>query len=118
MRYVLGIDFDGVIHAYRRGDCGPVIYDTPTPGAAAALEAYRSVFDVQIVSARAKTAEGREAITAWMRTHGLPPLPASDRKPAGELLVTLDDRAWLFRGTWPSAQALQQFRPWWQLGRL
>lgn len=114
MRYVLGIDFDGVIHRYSQGDQGAMIYDRPTIGAVEALRKYMEVFDVHIVSARAASEEGIDAIRVWMRHYNFPDLPISNKKPPGELLVLLDDRAWLFDGTFPSVEALQCFEPWWK----
>lgn len=113
MRYVLGVDFDGVIHRYRNGDQGAAIYDTPTPGAQEALRHYVEAFDVHIVSARAASSEGQARIKQWLSCYNFPPVPLSDRKPPGELLVLLDDRAWPFRGIFPSVEELLAFRPWW-----
>ena len=114
MSYVLGFDFDGVIHRYGQGDQGATIYDIPTPGAHEALQRYMTAFDVQIVSARAARPEGVEAIQAWLVQHALPLLPCSDRKPTGELLVMLDDRAWQFDGQFPTVDELLTFQPWWK----
>ena len=113
MRYVLGVDFDGVIHRYGLGDQGPVIYDVPTPGAQEALRHYVEAFDVHIVSARAASSDGQECIKQWLARYDFPCMPISDRKPPGELLVVLDDRAWPFRGIFPSVAELEAFRPWW-----
>jgi hypothetical protein len=71
-------------------------------------------FDVCIVSSRASTPEGVKAIKAWMEKHDLPSLPISNQKPSGEILVLLDDRAWLFRGVFPSVEELSAFQPWWK----
>lgn len=113
MQYVLALDFDGVIHRYSRGDQGSVIYDTPTPGTREALQQYQRVFDVYIVSARAATQEGKDHIAAWMRHYDLPQFPITNMKPPGELLVSIDDRAWLFQGTFPTISKLLRFKPWW-----
>jgi len=114
MRYVVGIDFDGVIHRYSMGDMGDDIYDIPTSGASESLRRYIQIFDVQIVSARAATSVGQEKIHQWMKKHDLPPLPCSDKKPGGELLVMIDDRAFEFRGVFPSTEELLNFKPWWK----
>lgn len=114
MKYVLGIDFDGVIHRYRLGDCGQNIYDIPTPGAREALEQYVQQFDVHIISSRASTPEGVVAIKTWMAENNLPDLPVSNKKPDGEILVIIDDRGWRFDGVFPSVEELFAFHPWWQ----
>lgn len=113
MRYVLGVDFDGVIHRYGQGDQGSAIYDIPTLGAQDALRQYVQAFDVHIVSTRAASNEGRERIKQWLKRYNFPSMPISDRKPPGELLVMLDDRAWRFLGTFPPVAELKAFRPWW-----
>lgn len=113
MRYVLGVDFDGVIHRYGQGDRGKVIYDIPTPGAKEYLEKYVRAFDVHIVSSRASSIEGQMAIREWMSVKNMPDIPCSDRKPSGELLLTIDDRAFQFRGIFPTVAELLEFKPWW-----
>ena len=114
MKYVLAVDFDGVIHRYGRGDLGQDIYDIPTPRAKEFLEQYIQAFDVHILSSRASTDAGVDAIHTWMKHYDLPSIPASNKKPDGELLVILDDRSWQFNGTFPSVEELLAFRPWWQ----
>lgn len=115
-RQVLGIDFDGVIHWYRQGDLGQEnVYDEPVPGALEFINACLSVYDIFIVSARASSEIGREAIRMWLDKYGFPSfLPISDKKPSGELLVMIDDRAIGFNGKFPSLQELSSFKPWWR----
>ena len=69
-------DFDGVIHSYRSGWKGEtVIPDPPVPGIREVIEQLMERgYDVVIVSARAKTAEGTLAICHWLQFHGLPML--------------------------------------------
>ena len=61
-------DFDGVIHSYRSGWKGEtVIPDPPVPGIREVIEQLMERgYDVVIVSARAKTAEGTLAICHWL----------------------------------------------------
>ena len=113
-RQVIGIDFDGVIHWYRQGDLGQEnIYDEPVPGALEFINACMDIYDVFIVSARASNEIGREAMRKWLDRYKFPFLPISDKKPSGELLVIIDDRAVGFSGKFPSLQELSSFKTWW-----
>lgn len=121
----LCLDFDGVVHSYASGWKGArTIPDPPTPGAIEAIDRYlRAGFGVVIHSSRARYFGGIRAMRAWLKKHagalwypdpagglGLEAVRFTRWKPAA--LVTLDDRALTFTGTWPSAKDLASFQPW------
>jgi hypothetical protein len=113
-----------VIHAYTSGWKGEaVIPDEPVPGAlqfmlALLMRGWR----VTIVSSRSATREGRIAMAEWLRKHagacwypspgapGLEDVEFPEHKPAA--LITIDDRAIQFTGTWPTIEDLDTFKPW------
>lgn len=131
------VDFDGVVHSYERGWQGGEIYGTVVPGFFEWLEALDASgeFRAVVYSSRSADAEMREAMERWLvgqvldycETRLGPDVGEShrqlfvrlnrnlecvaDKPPAW---VTVDDRAWLFRGpgSWPSVQQLRDFRPW------
>jgi hypothetical protein len=108
-RRTICLDFDGTIHAYRTGWCGPtVIPDEPTHGAREAIAQLRESYRVVIHSARCRTAEGRQAIEAWLSRHGIQVDELCAHKPPAVLYV--DDRALPFRGDW--LQTLADIRNW------
>lgn len=121
-RKLLCLDFDGVLHSYVKPWQGAdVIPDPPVPGAMDALAAYTDRFRVAIHSSRSSSFEGIEAMKAWVLRH----LEEWDAQLAGTVMdriewpltkppavVTIDDRALTFDGTWPSAEALAAFQPW------
>ena len=121
------VDFDGVIHHYRNGwaGCASIIDDTPTPGAFAWLDQLLDDgFDVCIYSSRSKfpgsvsspdnkvTPSGVEAMVSWFVAHGYSPekLRFPTEKPAA--MMTVDDRAFCFQGTFPAVEWLNNFKPW------
>lgn len=119
---ILVIDFDGVIHSYTSPWQGvDVIPDDPVPGAFEALKEYCEHFQVMIYSSRSVNVLGRSAMKVWFKKHGWPcndnpiiPSPNGlefpDHKPPA--FLTIDDRAILFQGIFPSAAALLEFKPW------
>ncbi len=135
----LAIDFDGVIHSYVSGWQGAdVIPDPPVPGAIEALLGYLENFTVCIHSSRFNAwqeTEGRwphprAAIRHWFENNGISNALVNydadkfgldeDRinlcatKPPA--LVTLDDRGWMFTGTFPSADEIKAFQTWQKRG--
>lgn len=65
----IAVDFDGVLHAYRRGWADGSIYDEPMPGAGAALRALMDEYAVFVHTSRkpwpvAQWIESRFAIPA------------------------------------------------------
>lgn len=120
---ILCLDFDGVIHSYTSGWKGAdVIPDPPVDGAIAFMLAALRVFDVVIFSSRSCYAGGNMAMRAWLRENsgaawyespdgpGIEDVRFVMEKPPA--LVTLDDRALTFDGTWPSIESLKAFKPW------
>jgi len=126
---ILCLDFDGVCHSYTSGWQGAaVIPDEPVPGLWDALQEYAKVFEIHVFSARSHQEGGQVAMCNWFDKHA----PYSSSCEAWELaivwhdvgvclnfpdnktpaLLSLDDRALTFNGTWPSAEELLAFQPW------
>lgn len=84
----------------------------PVPGIREVIEQLMERgYDVVIVSARAKTAEGTLAICHWLQFHGLPMLSVMSEKPPA--LVYVDDRAICFDGDTSSLyEKIVNFKPW------
>lgn len=130
MKKTLCIDFDGVIHSYESGwqkDAEipeAAIPDPPVPGAISWLVGMSHYYKLAIYSTRSSHPEGRKAIQAWIEEHVFDYLDENsdefkrvmesitfpDSKPPA--IITLDDRAICFRGTFPSRQEIENFRPW------
>jgi hypothetical protein len=122
---ILCLDFDGVIHSYTSGWQGvAVIPDPPVVGAMRFIWDATEYFRVAIYSSRSGQAGGIRAMRAYITKH-FREAWASDRttcddklaeiewpkeKPAA--MVTIDDRALTFDGTWPSIESLKEFQPW------
>jgi hypothetical protein len=116
-RPILCLDFDGVIHSYSSGWQGAdVVSDPPVEGALGFLQEALQHFDVCIFSSRSHQTGGIEAMQKWLRRYALDPADWIDQvrfpteKPAA--MVTLDDRALTFDGTWPTMARLMGFTPW------
>ncbi len=120
---ILCLDFDGVIHSYASGWKGAdVIPDPPVDGAIAFMLGALNHFDVVIFSSRSNQPGGLEAMRAWLRKEadaawyespvgpGLEDVRFVTEKPPA--LITIDDRALLFDGIWPSFEELKAFKPW------
>lgn len=112
----LCVDFDGVIHSYMTPwRDAEYIPDPPVDGAFEWLEMIISSGDyiIDIYSSRSSTLKGIAAMKNWFQTEGFgyrDYLEFPDKKPAAYL--TIDDRAICFRGTFPSIQELDNFKPW------
>lgn len=134
-RPLLTIDFDGVLNSYKSGWEGAgVINDPPNPGAIdfllTVLPSYNAetgqVTDdkglrVGIFSSRCREPSGVEAIKRWLKRWGLPDyyidhgiLGFTATKEAAFLHI--DDRAWTFRGEFPSLNEVKNFKPYWKEG--
>jgi len=121
-RPTLCLDFDGVLHSYTSGWKGAdVIPDPPVPGAMQFIAEAVNHFRVAIFSSRSNQPGGMKAMINWLR-YALITEHQGDgydifdllewplEKPAA--LVTLDDRAITFNGTWPAIDTLKNFKPW------
>lgn len=120
---ILCLDFDGVVHSYTSGWKGADnIPDPPVPGAIAFMLGALNRFQVAIFSSRSNQPGGLAAMKAWLKLHadacwwespagpGLEDVTWPTEKPPA--LVTLDDRALTFDGTWPSLDSIAAFKPW------
>ncbi len=120
---ILCLDFDGVIHSYTSGWKGAdVIPDPPVEGAIAFMLGALNHFDVVIFSSRSNQNRGIHAMQTWLRDHagqcwyetpagpGLEDIRFVNEKPPA--MVTIDDRALTFDGTWPAIETLKAFQPW------
>ena len=115
MKPILCLDFDGVLHSYVSGWQGAGrVSDAAVPGAAYFLEEAVEAFEVHIFSARSNQEGGIGAMKEWLALefgHVLAEkLHFPTEKPPA--LVTLDDRAIQFMGTWPAISELLTFKPW------
>lgn len=109
------VDFDGVIHSYTSGwQSADKCPDPPVDGAIVWLERLLSdpMLRVCIYSSRSKEPAGVEAMKKWFSVHGLSPekLDFPTQKPAA--FLTIDDRAWCFRGVFPSTDEIHSFQTW------
>lgn len=130
---ILCLDFDGVLHSYTSGWKGAdVIPDPPVAKMVPFLERAIREFDVQIFSSRTGQPGGLDAMKQWIDHNvmlhfggafadppelerGMAIVAAigwpTEKPPA---MVTLDDRAIQFNGTWPSIAWLKAFQPWYK----
>jgi hypothetical protein len=127
-KFILCVDFDGVIHSYTTKWQGAHwAPDPPTVGAMAFLIEACRVFDVQVFSSRSNQSGGilcmSTYIDHWLgvgTSNGDFTLEEANgvrnqvkfptEKPPA--MVTIDDRAWRFDGKWPSIEELKKFKPW------
>jgi hypothetical protein len=125
MKPILCLDFDGVIHSYSSGWKGAhVVPDPPVDGAMRFIWTAVEHFRVAIYSSRSGQSGGKRAMKKWLTKHfrdfwaadrtqcddKLAEIEWPDEKPAA--LVTIDDRALTFDGSWPTIEALKSFKPW------
>lgn len=109
--YSVAVDFDGVIHSYTTPwQDSHIIPDPPVEGAIEWLKEISRKFQVIIFSTRAKSEAGREAVRAYLAERDFIPDDITAIKPPA--LVYIDDRAWRFEGTFPTAQEIHEARPW------
>ena len=127
---ILCLDFDGVLHSYTSGWRGAhFIPDPPVPGAMTFLTEAVKHFNVCIFSSRSHQEGGVLAMKSWVDywldrefgwDKGTDAVSAANavrnevtyplEKPAA--MITIDDRALTFDGTWPTIETLQKFKPW------
>lgn len=118
MKKLICVDFDGVLHSYTSGWQGPhMASDPPVPGAMEWLEdmATDDRFEINIYSSRSKEIGGVDTIKRWLLRHGLSEtaflrIKFPTQKPAAHLMI--DDRAFLFEGSFPSTELILDFKPW------
>ena len=110
-KLTLCIDFDGVLHWYRKGWQGiENIYDEPVPGALEFVSEAQDHFNVVIYSSRAKDSRGLQAIKKWLIRHEFPHLEITVEKPPA--FLSIDDRAIQFKGQFWKPKELLDFKPW------
>ena len=112
------VDFDGVLHSYLsgwKGATNPV--DPPVDGAIEWLDfmVKTGLFDIQIYSARSRHEGAVEALMKWLFKYGLSAAVIDEikfptQKPAA--FITIDDRVFHFKGTFPTVDELVNFKPW------
>lgn len=115
---ILCLDFDGVIHSYSSGWKGAdVIPDPPVAGAMEFIREALKHFRVAIFSSRSNQPGGLNAMKDYIALNSemgfhdpIEGLEWPLEKPAA--MVTIDDRALTFDGTWPAIEALKAFQPW------
>jgi len=88
------IDFDGVIHAYRKGFDDGSIYDIPVKGAREAMAALKKKYYVQVCSSRTRTRAGKVAVEAYLKKYKIPFDVVTSYKPPAKFYI--DDRALRF----------------------
>jgi hypothetical protein len=127
----LCIDFDGCIHAYRRGWLDGAIYDDVVPGFFEWAALAKDHFKLVIYSSRSKEPNARRDMEAWLLVQhrrwvetewngGAVIDPAhfefAHEKPPAWL--TIDDRCIRFDGSWNTGrltpEAMLAFKPWTQ----
>lgn len=109
------IDFDGVLHSYTSPWKGAeVIPDPPVPGAFEFIQqCIDAGFAVAVFSTRNFQEDGRRAMKEWFKLHGFSDvlrLGFPLEKPMAILYI--DDRAFQFRGIWPTLEYIQNFKTW------
>lgn len=117
---ILCLDFDGVIHSYESGWKGAdIIPDPPVAGAADFIVAAQEHFAVSIYSSRSGQDGGIDAMKRYVHKIILDAdydgscfdnIQWPTEKPPA--LITIDDRALCFDGTWPRIDDLRSFQPW------
>jgi len=112
MRYTVAVDFDGVLHHADGPFVAERVDGDPVRGAFRWLEAVQDRYEVVVLSSRARSLGGQEAIERWLVAHG--PFggirATAEKVPA---LIYVDDRAWRFTGqNFPSVGEIQGAKPW------
>jgi len=113
----VALDYDGVINSYKSGFVAiDNIPDPPVDGAFNFIESLLNEgYKVYINSTRNNDDCGKKAIYNWFLKHGMSKdiadqIELASGKPIAK--VYIDDRAWLFDGTWPNIRELEYFTPW------
>lgn len=116
MKTIIALDFDGVLHDYKRDFVSfEIISSGPVPGAREwCWEVWMGgKADLIVSSGRCVSAAGIAAILEWLDRWDFPPMPVSPVKPVAH--VYIDDRAYRFDGDWSSVKVddFVKFRAWW-----
>jgi len=113
----VSLDFDGVIHSYHSPwTTAEEIPDPPVVGAINKIREYLDAgLQVEILSIRAKTVEGINAIRRYLEFYGLErrysiELEISSHK--SPAILYIDDRGYHFTGEFPSVEFIRSFKPW------
>lgn len=129
---ILCLDFDGVLHSYKSGwVAAHFIPDPPVPGAFEFLHQAIQHFNVQIYSSRSHQDGGIPAMITWVeywarkeldnvepdyKANAVITAICNDKdawpKAKPPAMLTIDDRALTFDGTWPDVNDLLKFKPW------
>ncbi len=104
------LDFDGVLHSYVSGWQGEAnIPDPPIHGSDKAVARLRKRYRIVVHSARCFNKEGRDAVRAWLKQHGIEVDDVCEHKPPAKVYV--DDRGVRFDGDWQETMvAIDAFR--------
>ena len=107
-------DFDGVVHSYKSGWCGPKnIPDEPVEGIREAIADIREHYRVVIVSTRCDYEGGVAAIWDWLYEHNI--IVDDVRKEKPPAIVYIDDRAICFNGKPHTLlDQIKTFEPWYK----
>jgi hypothetical protein len=113
------VDFDGTLTTYQAGWQGyHICHDPPQPGALVWLWKLCQLYDVKIVSGRAKTWRGRRCIRRWLKKHAGQLWPLFKKihvtsKKVDDYVMFIDDRAYHFNGAnYPNMKYILEFQPW------
>lgn len=114
------IDFDGVIHSYTSGWTRPdEIRDGAVPGAMDWLREATEHFKIAILSSRSHEPNGINAMMIWLeneaaKVHDYYSWIHRIEWPEHKIpaILQIDDRAFLFKGTFPSIEEIKSFKPW------
>ncbi len=110
---ILVLDFDGVLHSYTSGWVdAKTISDPPVEGAQQFIDDATQHFNVNILSSRSGYEGGIDAMKEWMIKWGfdISEISFPLEKPAA--FLTIDDRAYCFKGMFPDPKMLLLFTPW------
>jgi 5'(3')-deoxyribonucleotidase len=111
----ISVDFDGVLHQYiSKWTNEFTIADPPYPGAIEWLRSLLGAFNVYIFSMRCARKEGITAMRFWLSGYGITneeliQINFSSEKVKAHLYI--DDRAFCFKGTFPTAEEISAFKP-------
>jgi len=112
----LNVDFDGVLHSYISGWQGPdIASDPPVDGMQVFLTEAVKDFKVCIFSSRNNLLGGIKCMKDYLSIHGVPDYVMQQidfPQEKGPAFLTLDDRAYCFKGKFPSTKTLLSFIPW------